>query len=708
MGDARGYDAWGQRIAGGEWIGTDVFYQAPLYPYFLGIFYTLLGRDLTTIRIVQAIIGSLACVFLGLAAQRLFSRRVGLVAGLTLAVYAPAIFFDSLLQKSVLDVFFMCLVLWLLSGIAISQRPQVIRSERQGQKWLGLGMAMAGLTLTRENALLLVVIVLGWALIQRAPAANARRERRSRTGPLLSFRPAAAFVLGLSIVLLPVALRNYAVTGGFYLTTSQFGPNFYIGNNPDSDGTYASLRFGRGAPEYERQDATELAEQALGRPLTPSEVSSYWTDRALGFITTEPGAWLRLIGRKFILLWSASEMLDTESQETYAEFSTPVSVGSWFGHFGVLAPLALLGVWATWPVRRRLLIFYALTISYAASVVIFYVFARYRFPLVPLLMVFTSPGLVYVYDSLRHLVRRSTDRVAHEIDHTVRDTPDSARALLPISLAVVAVTVFTNWPVLSPTLMQAITENNLGTALQEEGRLDDAIERYQRAIALSPGYAPAYNNMGAALRARGDVDEAIDTYQQAIAVQPNYPDAHYNLANALLDADQPDLAAEHFQLALVGIPGSAQVHNNLGIALAEKGQFEEAVTQFRLSIEADPNSAIGYKNLGNALAAQGRSSDALPHLQRAAELAPADGTVHYDLGSVLFEGGALEQAEEELRTAVTLIPDWAEAHNNLGIVLGSQGKLEEATVQFQRALAIQPDYLEARQNLETVRGTAVP
>ena len=55
------------------------------------------------------------------------------------------------------------------------------------------------------------------------------------------------------------------VGGGFYVTTSQFGPNFYIGNNPGADGTYQSLRFGRGAPEYERQDATELAERALGR-----------------------------------------------------------------------------------------------------------------------------------------------------------------------------------------------------------------------------------------------------------------------------------------------------------------------------------------------------------------------------------------------------------------------------------------------------------
>lgn len=194
---------------------------------------------------------------------------------------------------------------------------------------------------------------------------------------------AAAFVLGLALVLLPVAARNYAVGGGFYLTTSQFGPNFFIGNNARSDGTYSSLRAGRGSPEYERQDATELAERATGRRLTPAEVSSYWTDRALGFITSQPGTWVKLLARKFLLLVNADEMLDTESQASYAEWSWPLRATGWFTHFGVLVPLAMLGVWTTWPDRRRLAVLYALTIAYAASALMFYVFARYRFPLVP-------------------------------------------------------------------------------------------------------------------------------------------------------------------------------------------------------------------------------------------------------------------------------------------------------------------------------------
>src|SRR5262249_43781206 len=153
-----------------------------------------------------------------------------------------------------------------------------------------------------------------------------------------------------------------------------------IGNNPRSDGTYMPLRFGRGAPEYERQDATELAERAVGRHLTPGEVSNYWTSRALTFIRSEPFAWLKLMARKAALFANATEMLDTESQYSYDEWSVITRVAGTIGHFGILVPLAVLGLWTTWSDRTRSRILVALTIAYAASVVIFYVFARYRFP----------------------------------------------------------------------------------------------------------------------------------------------------------------------------------------------------------------------------------------------------------------------------------------------------------------------------------------
>ena len=99
-----------------------------------------------------------------------------------------------------------------------------------------------------------------------------------------------------------------------------------------------------------------------------------------------------MLGRKLLLLVNATEMLDTESQESHAEWSWPLRIGGWFGHFGVLAPLALVGLVLGWPDRRRLAVLYVMTAAYAASVLMFYVFARYRLPLVPLLLLFAAGG----------------------------------------------------------------------------------------------------------------------------------------------------------------------------------------------------------------------------------------------------------------------------------------------------------------------------
>jgi len=762
LGDSRGYDEWARRIAGGEWIGTDVFYQAPLYPYLLGAIYAVAGRHLLLVRVVQAVIGAASCAFLALAAERLFERRaVGVAAGLMLALYAPAIFFDGLIQKSVLDVFFLCVALYLVAEITVRLKPDTTKTKdggrgsvdgsgrlqpdrdpgsvrlqpdrrddrdpgnvrRQSNRdpgsvrlqpnrdpgsvrlqpdrdpgsvrlqpdrdrwlWFALGLSMGALALTRENALVFIVVILGWAIVSSSPAPTTPRPASANRQPPIR-RPlaprltrAALFAAGLAVVLVPVAARNAYVGGGFYVTTSQAGPNFYIGNNPQSDGTYQSLRFGRGAPEYERQDATELAEHALGRTLTPGEVSSYWIDKAMDFITSQPAAWLTLMARKTALLWNAGEMLDTESQEAHADYSWPLRILGVAGHFGVLVPLALLGVVVTWPRRRRLAILYALTLAYAASVVAFYVFARYRYPLVPLLMLFAGAGIA---GARTWVATERRDRVAWT------------------AAALAATIVFCNWPILSTTLMRAVTETNLAVGLQTEGRLDDAVNHYERAVALRPDYAPAYNNLGTALRAKGRLPDAVAAYQRAIGLRTEYPEAHYNLANALTDEGKPQEAAQHFRVALQAMPGSADVHNNLGIALADEGKRDDAITEFRAAVAADPASAKSHRNLADALSSVGRNDEALIEFRRAAQLAPADGAIRYDLGSFLMEIDRTEEAIVEFRAALKLSPRSVAAHNNLGIALATQGRMDEAIAHFRAALAIDPTFADAKKNLET-------
>jgi tetratricopeptide (TPR) repeat protein len=654
LGDARVYDEWARRIASGDWIGREVFYQAPLYPYFLGWIYWIAGRSLVLLRIAQAVIGSCSCVLIAAAARRLFSARAGLAAGLVLAVYAPAIFFDSLIQKSVLDAFFVCMALWLIARI-LSEPPKA-------WSWLALGLAVGALSLTRENALAFIVVILGWAVLR------------------FGWRAAAVFTLGVAAMLMPVIVRNSIVGGGFYITTAQLGPNFFIGNHPGADGTYQSLRYGRGDPEYEQRDATDLAQYALHRPLTPAEVSSYWTHRAVDFITSKPGSWLKLISRKATLLGNATEMADTEDQATYSDYSIVLRLLGPIAHFGVLVPLALVGILATWA-DRRLGIFYALLVAYSGSVLLFYVVARYRYPLVPILVLFAGAG-----------VAAGTQAFARAVF--------PARQLTLQAAAVAAVAVFVNWPMGSVSAMHAVTETNLGAALQIDRRLDDAIAHYRRAISIQPDYAPAYNDLGVALREEKRLGEATESYQKAIKLQPEFATAHYNFANLLLDQGDPAAAIDHFQSAMQREPASADVHNNFGIALASSGRIDEAVSEFRQAIDLDPTSAKAYRNLGDVLSAQNRTEEAIAALHRAVDLDPNDAVGRYDLASALLDSGSVREAIPEFRETVRLAPAMADAHNNLGIALGTEGKLDEAIAEFRRALAIQPGFAGARQNLD--------
>jgi tetratricopeptide (TPR) repeat protein len=663
MGDARGYDQWAARLAAGDWVGTDVFYQAPLYPYFLGVVYAVFGHDLTAARLVQAVVGSLSALLVAVAAARLFSPRAGLIAGLMLAAYAPAVFFDGLIQKSVLDVAFVSTAVAALAGLLTGGH------DRRGL-WLGLGAAVGALGLTRENALAIVAVIAVWAW------RGAPRGRRGRAAAV------GLFAAGVALVLAPVAVRNYTVSGELYLTTSQFGSNLYIGNHPGADGSYVSLRVGRGSPEFERLDATELAEGAEGRTLTPAEVSRYWTGRAVAYITAQPGAWLRLQARKALLLVNAAEMIDTEAQEAHAEWSWSLRLLGPLTHFGVLVPLAVLGIWFTWTDRRRLWVFYGVALTFALTTIAFYVFARYRFPLVPVLVLFAAAGVAHVAAEWRGWTGR--------------------RRLEVLAVAAAAALVCL-WPVTSSARARAITESNLGAALHDDGHYEAAVARYRRALEIAPDYVPAINNLGVTLRAMGRFDEAIAIYRDGLRLRSDYPDLHFNLANALLAAGRRDEAAEHFRLATAGEPDSAGAHNNLGTALAEQGRLAEAAAAFERALVVEPTSARAHRNLGNVLAGLGRDAEALRHLRRAVELAPAEAETHYDLGVFLLEANRLDDAVAALTAAIAARPGYAEAHNNLGIALGSQGKLDQAIAQFEEALRLQPDFADAAGNLDTAR-----
>ncbi len=597
VGDGQAYDAWAQRIAAGDWIGQGVFYQAPLYPYFLAAIYATAGHNLLLARIVQALCGAGSCVLLGIAGSRFFSPQVGLGAAVALALWPSEFFADALIQKSALDSVLLCGLLAALSYALQEPRPRW---------WLTVGIALGGLILTRENALAFApVLLIGLFFhFRHIRWASAR------------VRAAAAFLLGLAIVLFPVALRNGVVSGEMHLTTVQFGPNFYIGNNPTATGLYQPLRSGRGDPEFEQRDATELAEHAVGHSLTPGEVSRYWASQAGHFITTQPGAWLAVLARKAVLLVNRIEVGDAEDQYTYGEWSPLLAVLGPVLNFGLLVPLAAAGIVLSWPRRRDLGLLLALLAVYALTVVATYVMARYRYPLLPLLLLFAVAGTV---ESVRSVRTKRWGR------------------LLPAAVAALCATVPANWSVIPQSTVRAVTVYNLANVLWAQGKVNEAITQYVEALRLQPASAEAHNNLGLALAAQGRIGEAVAHYTQALRLDPSSAEAHSNYGGALVAQGKIEQALAEYAEALRLQPTYAEAHNNLAIALANKGNLGEALTHFEQALRSKPNYPEARNNLGNVLQAQGRLGEAIVQYREALRLRPGYTDAHNNLAMALAE-----------------------------------------------------------------------
>ena len=659
IGDARAYDRWAQTIAAGDWIGKETFYQAPLYPYALGALYTAVGRDPMTIRWVQAVLGALACVLLALAGRRWLSARAGLVAGFVLALYPPAIFFDGIVQKSALDNLLLCALLSVLGAYAASGRAWLLPSA---------GAVLGLFALTRENALVFAVVIAVWL-----PFHLAGRPGRARAAATL------LFVAGLALVLVPVGLRNLAVGGGFLITTSQSGTNFYIGNHEGANGRYIPIRPGHETPDHERTDATEVAEHALGRALTPGEVSSYWWSRALSWIETHPGDWLVLLGKKVLLTWNRAEIPDTESLEIYREYSPVLNALAAVFGFGVLLTLAAPGMIIAWraapratpfvsPVRPTLL--YLMLFVFSGAVAAFYLFGRYRFPMVPILTLFAAEALVEGFDAACASVRNRSAAPARSDASPPRSEDGRLRPQRRGAGAVLAAAGAGALLACLPPIVPSASSRRLG-----------------------------YVNLGIGFAEDRSYESAVTFCRKAIELAPRVPKAHYNLAKALYALGRSEEAVTELETTLRLDPRDADAHDELGVLLTKRGDLPGAERHFQEAHRIDPSRSTTLANLGSSALGQGRAAEAAEWYRKAIELAPGAASSHYYLAVALTELGRKEVAAAELAAALRLDPQYAAAHDDLGILLVGRGDLAGAEREFQDAYRIDPSRTSTLINL---------
>jgi tetratricopeptide (TPR) repeat protein len=131
---------------------------------------------------------------------------------------------------------------------------------------------------------------------------------------------------------------------------------------------------------------------------------------------------------------------------------------------------------------------------------------------------------------------------------------------------------------LNPEYAEAHTE--LGTSLKAQGKYEEAIASYRRAVELKPAYAEAHSNLGVALQKQGKLDEAVDCYRKAAELKPTLTEAHCNLGLVLQEQGDLDGADEAYRRALQLQPDLAEARFCQSTLLLLRGDFERGLPGF--------------------------------------------------------------------------------------------------------------------------------
>ncbi len=164
----------------------------------------------------------------------------------------------------------------------------------------------------------------------------------------------------------------------------------------------------------------------------------------------------------------------------------------------------------------------------------------------------------------------------------------------------------------------------LGAVHGEAGRLPEAVECAQRAVALRPDWPEAHYNLGQAYMHQRHYEDAAECYREALRLRPDYAEAGNHLGYALLQYDRPAEAADGLQRVLDRHPDFAEAHSNLGAALLDLGNYDEAISRFRVALRIRPDCPGARNHLAHALILQGYPEKALEVCNETLRNDPAD------------------------------------------------------------------------------------
>lgn len=238
----------------------------------------------------------------------------------------------------------------------------------------------------------------------------------------------------------------------------------------------------------------------------------------------------------------------------------------------------------------------------------------------------------------------------------------------------------------------------LAVILSQSGRLAEAANFFEHALALDPHDAITRSSYGDVLRAVGRHAEAVEQYDRALAIQPDFAEAILSRASALCAAGRPSQALESLELLAARAPANVFVHYNRSVALAMLDRLDEAIGACGAALAADPNCADAWHNRGVCLFRLQRFAEAVESYDRAIAIVPGVPQLHINRGGALAALARYPEALAAYDQALALDPNSAFAYFNRAVALTEMKRIEDAIAGYEDALRFVPDYALAEYN----------
>ena len=232
---------------------------------------------------------------------------------------------------------------------------------------------------------------------------------------------------------------------------------------------------------------------------------------------------------------------------------------------------------------------------------------------------------------------------------------------------------------------------NYGNQLWRYGRHNEAVDAFEKVIAIDPQFDRAYYTMGLAYGYQRDYPQAVTALEKATQINPNPYFYWRYLGLSYFSLNQFDEAISAYEQAITNNPEDFVLYVEQGNTYQKAERYEEAITSYNKAVSLNPNHPWIYISRGSLYYQQGEVELALSDYNKAIQLNPDYAVTYSNRGNLYSQQGEVELALSDYNQAIQLNPELAEAYTNRGGLYKEQGEVELALSDYNQAIQLNPE-----------------